>query len=472
MAVITRDRPAFPPAADRGSKEDRHIFPALSKAVGSPWLHLAALALCVAAPTLPAAAAPPVLAGLDALYPSLDALYIDLHRNPELSLHEERTAAKMAERLRTLGFEVTEHVGGHGVVGVLRNGKGPVVLLRTDMDALPVEEKTGLPYASTVTVKDDAGATVPVMHACGHDIHMTSWVGAATLLAGARNRWTGTLVLVGQPAEEVARGAASMLQDGFLSRFPHPEFAVAIHDWGDFPAGKVAYTTGYVLANVDTVELFIYGKGGHGARPQAAVDPIVIAARTVTALQTIVARELNPRDPAVVTVGSIHGGTKSNIIPDEVKLQLTVRSYKPEVQKHLLAAIERIAKGEAAAAGAPREPRMVVDPLQSAQSLYNDPALTSRLAKVFGRAFGEENVVPFEPQMVSEDFGAFGRAAGAPSVMFFIGASNPEAFAKARAAGTVVPNVHSPLFAPDRERTIRTGVTVLTLSALDLLRKP
>ncbi len=306
---------------------------------------------------LPAASGSPALAPLDTIYPDLQALYVDLHQNPELSQQEQKTSAKLAARLRQMGYEVTERVGGYGVVAVLKNGKGPTVLLRADMDALPVEERTGLPYASKVTAKNKAGTTVPVMHACGHDIHMTSFIGAADLLARSKSRWRGTLLLIAQPDEEMDDGAAAMLKDGLLTRFPRPHFAVAFHDAPFLPAGVVGATSGPAYANVDSVDITIHGRGGHGSTPQYTVDPIVIAARTIEALQTIVAREQDPFDPAVVTVGSIHGGTKHNIIPDEVKLQLTVRTYTEPTRKRILASIARIAKAEAAAAGAPREPR-------------------------------------------------------------------------------------------------------------------
>ena len=413
----------------------------------------------------------PALAGLEALYPSLDVLYLDLHRNPELSLHEEKTAAKLGAKLRALGFDVTERVGGTGVVGVLRNGPGPTVLIRTDMDAFPVKEATGLPYASTATVKDAAGTLTPVMHACGHDIHMTSWVGAATLLAKSKAAWRGTLVFVGQPAEEVGQGAGAMLADGLLKRFPHPDYVIAIHDDPRYAAGQVAIVPGFTLANVDMVDITIFGRGGHGAAPNRTVDPIVIAARTIVALQTIVAREVNPLDPAVITVGSIHGGTKHNIIPDEVKLQLTVRSYKREVQTQLLSAIARIAKAEAVAAMAPKEP-MVTVLNQSAAAVYNDPKLSERLAAALRLVLGESNVVTGEPVMASEDFGALGTAAGVPSVMMFVGAVEAAALTKAKAAGTALPGLHSALFAPERGPTIRTGTSALTLAALELLGKP
>src|SRR6266852_7031877 len=307
--------------------------------------------------------------GLDAIYPELDAFYIDLHQSPELSGHEEKTSAKLADRLRRLGYEVTTGVGGTGVVALMRNGKGPTLLLRADMDALPVEEKTGLPYASKVTVKGPGGNLVPVMHACGHDVHMTSLVGAAAMLAKMKDRWQGTLLLIGQPAEETVHGAKGMLNAGLYTKFSKPNYVVALHDNAELPSGTVGYASGFVYANVDSVDITIFGKGGHGAYPHKTIDPVVIAARTVLALQTLVSRESNPLDPAVVTVGSIHGGTKNNIIPDEVKLQLTVRSYKDEVRKRLLASIVRVAKAEAAAANAPKEPLINIP--ESSNATYN-----------------------------------------------------------------------------------------------------
>ena len=408
--------------------------------------------------------------GLDAIYPELDALYLDIHKNPELSGHEEKTAAKLAEQLRRAGYEVTTKVGGTGVVGVLRNGSGPTVLLRTELDALPVEEKTGLPYASKATSTDRAGKTVPVMHACGHDVHMASWTGAATLLARAKDRWRGTVVMVAQPAEETVEGARAMLADGFLSKFPKPDFAVAVHDSSDLPAGKVAYVPGYALANVDSVDVTIFGRGGHGAKPDTTVDPIVIAARTVLALQTLVSREKDPLEPAVLTVGSIHGGNKHNIIPDDVHLQITVRSYTPAVRKQLLDGIARIAKAEAAAANAPRPPEIRTS--EGANATYNDPALTKRLAAMLTRELGTDNVVEGRPEMVAEDFGEFGKAAKAPSVMLRVGAVEPAKYAAATSSGTPLPSLHSATFAPDRAPTIRTATTTLVLSALELLGKP
>ena len=427
---------------------------------------------CVAAPAGPVLAAvppAPVLAGLDALYPDLDALYRDLHQTPELSLQEEKTAAKLTERLRKLGFEVTPKVGGHGVVALLRNGKGPTVMLRTDLDGLPVEEKTGLPYASKAKAKDGAGTEVAVMHACGHDVHMTSWIGTATLLARTKDRWRGTLMLVGQPAEEIGAGARQMLADGLFKRFPKPDFAVALHTVATAAAGTVRFTPGYALASVDSVDVTLYGKGGHGAYPHTTVDPVVMAARTILALQTLVSREKSPLEPAVITVGSIHGGTKHNIIPDEVRLQLTVRTYKPEVRKALLAGIERIAKAEAMVSGASRPPDVKVT--EGTPATFNDPALTKRLVDAVAKVLGEKNLSETPSVMGGEDFSEYGRA-GVPSVMLWLGITEPQRFAEAKGTEEALPSPHSPLYAPDRERALRTGVTLLTTSALELLGTP
>lgn len=426
----------------------------------------------VAATATSAADVPPTMPfpGLDAIYPELETLYLDLHQSPELSWHEEKTAAKMAARLRQLGFEVTTGVAKNGVVGVLRNGKGPTVLLRTELDALPIQEKTGLPFASKVTAKSDTGEVIPVMHACGHDVHMTGWIGAATLLARSKERWRGTLVFVAQPAEEVVGGAASMLADGLYTRFPKPDFAVAVHDRPEIASGQVAITPGYALANSSTVYIVVHGRGGHGAEPHRTIDPVVIAARTVVALQTIVAREIDPADPAVVTVGSMHAGTKENIIPDTAELKITVRSYRDEVQMHLLAAIERIAKAEAMAAGAPKEPTVTVLPA-AAHATYNDPALSKRLRAALTRVLGSENIVEFHPIMGAEDFSEFGRA-GVPAVLVWVGATDGARLREARASGTTLPGLHTAGFAPDRERTLRTATAVLTSSALELLGTP
>jgi amidohydrolase len=408
----------------------------------------------------------PSPAQIDAIYPEAETLYLDLHRNPELSLHEVQTAAKLVERAKALGYEVTTGVGGTGIVAILKNGAGPTVLFRTDMDALPVEEKTGLPYASHVVTKNDAGVAVGVMQACGHDIHMSSWFGTAKLMAVNKDRWKGTLILIGQPAEEIVAGADAMLKDGLFTRFPKPDFALAVHD-DALPAGKIGFTSGFTMASGDTVEITVYGRGGHGAQPQDAIDPIVIGSRIVLTLQTIVARELNPLDPAVITVGSFHAGTKSNIIPDEAKLQLTVRAYKPEVRKHLLEAITRIAKAEAAAGGAPREPEVEITP--GTHATYNNPELTARVVKVLRGALGDQNVVEIPAKMVSEDFSSYGLA-GVPTVIFYAGANDPAKFEAAQKSGTILPGLHSALWAPDYQPAIKTAIRAETAALVSLLQ--
>jgi amidohydrolase len=433
---------------------------------------VAAILLCLATVAVFAADAdksPASPAAVHAVLPQVEALYIDLHQHPELSFHEQRTAATLVEGLRKLGFEVTTGVGKLGVVGVLKNGAGPTVMLRTELDALPVKEQTGLAYASQVTTRNDAGFEVPVMHACGHDVHMSAWMGTATLLSKARDRWKGTLVLIGQPAEESVGGAAAMLKDGLFTRFPRPDYLIAFHDDSELPAGMVGYTPGYSHANVDSVDITIYGKGGHGAMPQTAVDPVVIAARTVLALQTIVSRELDPRDPAVITVGSIHGGTKHNIIPDSVHLQLTVRSYKPETRKHLTASIQRIANAESEAGGTPKPP--LVEFSDSSDSVYNDPKLTERVAALLRRRLGSDKVVEMPPKMVAEDFSEYGKA-GVPAMIFFVGAVNPGKYQAAKASGDRLPSLHSSQFAPDLKPTLETAIEAETAVMLDLLGKP
>jgi len=417
-----------------------------------------------------ALAATPDPKDLDALYPSLDALYRDLHQSPELSRKEEKTAAKLAARLKALGVSVTAKVGGQGLVGVMANGEGPVVLVRTDLDGLPLEEKTGLPYASKVTATDAAGQKVGVMHACGHDLHMTAWLGTATLLAKYRSQWKGTVVLVGQGAEEVGDGARAMLADGLLDRFPRPTAAVALHDYADLPAGKVALVSGYALANVDSMDLTLFGRGGHGAYPHKTVDPVVIAAKVIVSLQTLVSRETSPLDPAVVTVGSIHGGTTYNIIPDEVRLQLTVRSYTPETRQALREGVLRIAKAEAEGARAPKPPELKIDPGPAA--VFNDPGLTDRLSGALKRELGAENVTTIDKVMGAEDFGEYGKAGHFPSVLVWVGAVEPGRYAEAKAKGEPLPALHSSQFAPDRERAIRTAVRALTAATLELLGKP
>jgi hippurate hydrolase len=396
----------------------------------------------------------------------LEALYRDLHEHPELSGNETRTAALLAERLRALGLEVTTGVGGAGVVGVLENGAGPTVMLRSELDALPVEEKTGLPYASQATGTIPSGETVRVMHACGHDVHMTSLVGATARLAGARDGWHGRLVVVFQPSEEVGTGARAMLDDGLFTRFPRPDFALSVHCLPDLEAGTIAWVAGPAKASVDSVDVTIFGAGGHGAMPHKTVDPIVIAARFVVAVQTLISREKDPRQPALITVGSIHGGTKHNVIPDEVRLQLTVRAYDEGVRAQLLAGIERVARAEAEAALAPQAPQVTIA-VGSLGPTINDPALTARLAESLARALGPERVLAGQPLMSAEDFGEYVRA-GVPGCQLQLGTSSRAALAEARSAGTSVPTLHSSSFAPELAPTLATGVEALTAGALEL----
>ena len=405
-------------------------------------------------------------AEVQAAYPRSEALYIDLHQHPELSFHETETAAKLANELRQLGYEVTTGVGRDGIVGVLKNGTGPTVLLRTELDALPVTENTGLAFASTVRTRDDGGNDVGVMHACGHDIHMAAWVGTARIMAANRGQWRGTVVLIGQPAEEIVSGAKAMIADGLLTRFPRPDFALAVHDDARLPAGVIGYHAGPILTNADAVSIRIFGRGGHGARPEATIDPIVIAARTVLALQTIVSREISPFDPAVITVGSIHGGTKNNIIPDEVQLQLTVRSFTDPVRQHLLSAIDRIAKAEAAAAGAPREP--LIERSGPTQALVNDSALTRRVSAALIRELGSAQVKDTPPEMASEDFAEF-QLAGVPTLMMRIGAVEHGKYDAAMKSGAPLPSLHSSQFAPDREPTIKAAMTAEVLALRELM---
>src|ERR1700728_397331 len=383
---------------------------------------------------------------VDAVYPDAHALYLDIHENPELSSHETQTAAKLAGRLRGLGYEVTEHVGGTGVVAILKNGPGPIVMLRTELDALPVEEKTGLPYASKVHAKDDAGHDVPVMHACGHDLHMAALVGTAAIMVHSKDTWHGTLMLIGQPAEETISGAKAMIDDGLFTRFPKPDVGIALHVGNEMPAGQVGITPGIYNTNADSLRITIYGKGGHGSAPHLTVDPIVIAARTILALQTIVSREVKPGEMAVVTIGYIRAGTKNNIIPDQAELGLTVRSYKSDVRKQVLAAVARITKAEAQAGGAEREP--LIEHYESTDSVYNDPGLAERLRPPLEAALGRQNVIATEPITPSEDY-AFFVEQGVPSLYMSLGGADPEKYAESKNTGIMLPSNHSPYFAPD-----------------------
>jgi amidohydrolase len=415
------------------------------------WFRLSLLALLTAA----ACAQAPSSKEIDIVYPDAYGLYLDLHQSPELSSHETQTAAKLASRWRSAGYDVTEHVGGTGVVAVLKNGPGPIIMLRTELDALPVEEKTGLAYSSKVRTKDDAGHEVPAMHACGHDLHMAAILGTAEIMARSKDTWHGTLILIGQPAEETITGAKAMIGDGLFTRFPKPDVVVALHVSNAIPAGMAAITPGVYNTNADSVRITIYGKGGHGAMPQTAIDPIVIAARTILSLQTIVSREVTPGEMAVVTVGYVQGGTKNNIIPDHAEMGLTIRTRKEDVRKQILAAIARITKAEAAAAGAPREP--LVERYEGADLVYNNPALAERLRAPLEAALGKDKVVIAEPITPSEDFSYFVEQ-GVPGFYFSLGGADPEKFAQAKASGTELPSNHSPFFAPDVDPALRAGI--------------
>ncbi len=416
---------------------------------------------------------------IDRESPALLATYKMLHAQPELSYREEKTSAFVAAQLRALGFTVTDHIGkyarpelaGYGVAGVFKNGAGPTILVRTDMDALPVAEETGLAYASRVKTKNANGEEISVMHACGHDVHITSFLGTAKLLLQLKDQWHGTLLLVGQPAEETGLGAKAMLGDNLYGRIGKPDYALALHDNATLAFGKIGYTAGYALASADSVNVTIRGIGGHGAAPQNTKDPIVVAAQFVMALQTIISREDSPLDPAIVTVGSIHGGTKHNIIPNEVKLQLTVRTYKAEVRTRILASIERIAKGLAIAAGIPPElaPTVELDTVPL-ESTYNNPELTMRLAKAWERSLGADNVVQIPPAMVSEDFGAFSLDHQIPTTIFWVGAVDPSKIEESRQSNTPLPSLHSSKFAPVPEPTIKTAIKAMTTAVLELMK--
>jgi hippurate hydrolase len=417
----------------------------------------------------------------DAELPSLLGMYKDLHTHPELSGQEERTAALVAKELRAAGCEVTEHLGkyensklkAYGVVGVMKNGQGPTVLVRTDMDALPVEEETGLPYASKVIAKNDEGKDVHVMHACGHDVHVAAFIGTARALAKLKDQWHGTIVFVAQPAEEIGAGARALLKDGLYDRFGKPDFALGFHDKADVQAGHIAVTEGYTSANVDSVDVTVRGVGGHGAYPHKTKDPIVLAAEIINAWQTIVSRENNPLDPIVVTVGSIHGGTKHNIIPDEVKMQVTVRTYKSKVRERVLADIDRIAKGCAAAAGIPADLAPIVNVSKDfvTAGMYNNPDLTKRLVVVWKKSLGEQNVEIVDAVMGGEDFSEYSLPDHSiPAVNFHFGAVDPAKIAESKETGKELPTLHSSKFAPVPEPTIRTGIIGMTTAVLELMK--
>ncbi len=413
---------------------------------------------------------------------SLLTIYKDIHSHPELSTHEERSAAIVAKELRNTGCEVTENFGKYGkpnvkcygVIGLMKNGDGPTVLVRTDLDALPVEEQTGLLYASRVVTKNDEGKDVHVMHACGHDAHMAIFIGVARSLAKLKDQWRGTIVFVGQPAEEAGGGARALLQDGLYTKFPKPDFALGFHDNAQMQTGHIGVTEGYTYANVDSVNITVRGVGGHGAYPHKTKDPIVISAEIINALQTIASRENNPLDPIVVTVGSIHGGTKHNIIPDEVQMQLTVRTYKADVREHVLAAIDRITKGIATAAGVPAEHAPIVEVLkdETTPATYNNPDLTKRLVAVWKNSLGAENVEAPDPTMGGEDFSEYSLPDHSiPAVDFHVGAVDPAKIAESKKTDVPLPSLHSSKFAPVPEPTIKLGVVAMTDAVLELMKK-
>jgi amidohydrolase len=414
--------------------------------------------------------------------PSLLAIYKDIHSHPELSWHEERTSGLIAKELRAAGCEVTENFGkydnpnlkGYGVIGIMKNGDGLMVLVRTDMDALPVHEETGLPYASKVTTTNDEGKEVPVAHACGHDAHMSAFIGTARALQRLKDQWQGTIMLVAQPAEETGNGARALLKAGLYNRFGKPDFALGFHDKADLQTGHIGVTEGYTYANVDSVNITVRGEGGHGAYPHKTKDPIVLSAEIVNALQTIASRENNPLDPIVVTVGSIHGGTKHNIIPDEVKMQLTVRTYKSDVRDRVLADIDRIAKGCAAAAAIPPDRVPIVDVLkdQFTPATYNNPALTKRLVAVWKKVLGPDNVDMVDPTMGGEDFSEYSLPDHSiPAVDFHIGAVEPAKIAEYKKEGKELPSLQSSKFAPVPEPTIRVGIVGMTSAVLELMKR-
>lgn len=430
-------------------------------------------------PTDPAAAASPAPASseigtvVQADMDGLMTLYRDLHANPELSLQETNTAAKLAKRLKAMKFDVTEKVGGTGVVAVMKNGSGPVLLIRADMDGLPVVEQTGLEFASKVRTKTPEGVETGVMHACGHDTHMTAFIETAKLLSSRRKEWKGTLVMILQPAEEVGKGARDMLEDGLYTRFPRPTHALAFHDAANLEAGKIGYTPGYALANVDSVDIDVKGVGGHGAYPQTAKDPIVLGARIVTSLQTLVSREQDPQDPAVVTVGSFQGGAKHNIIPDEAKLLLTVRSYSDETRAKLIDGIKRIARGEAIAAGIPDDKMPVVEVKDEfTPSTYNPPEFAEQMAALLTASFPQGRVVRTSAAMGGEDFGRFYRAdKSIKSFIFWVGGVPADKMAAANAGQLSLPSLHSPFWAPEADKVIATASEAMTVVALDIMKR-
>jgi amidohydrolase len=398
------------------------------------------------------------------LLPDLEHVYTDMHAHPELSMQETRTAAVAADRLRAAGFDVTSAIGTTGVVGVLRNGEGPTIMLRADMDALPVREQTGLPYASTETATDSTGTSVPVMHACGHDMHVTWLIGAATVLAQSRDTWKGTLMPVFQPAEETGAGAQAMIDDGLMTRFPKPDVVLGQHVMVG-PAGMIGGRAGVITSAADSLQIRMFGRGAHGSMPQAAIDPVIMAAATVLRLQTIVSRELAATDAAVVTIGSLQASTKENVIPDEAVIKLNVRTFDEGVRARVLTAITRIVNAEADASGAPKRPE--ITPIDRYSLVTNDPDATRRVLDAFRSHFPADRIRETDPTSASEDFGTFGVQWQAPSVFWFIGGTDPDVYARAKASGRVgeLPTNHNPRFAPVLHPTLETGVASLIVAS-------
>tara|TARA_B100001146_G_scaffold224983_1_gene245443 strand:- start:495 stop:1790 length:1296 start_codon:yes stop_codon:yes gene_type:complete len=400
-------------------------------------------------------------------------LYEDLHSNPELSYKEENTSNKLAVLLDQLGYEVTQGIGGYGVVAHLKNGTGKTILIRADMDGLPVEEKTGASYASKRKSINQAGQEVFTMHACGHDIHMTVLMGTAKFMVENKDKWQGDLVLVLQPAEEVSGGARNMIKDGLFKKWPRPDYNLALHVSADIQAGKIGYLPGWAMANVDSVDIIIKGVGGHGAYPHKTKDPIVLAAQIINNLQTIISREIGPIEPAVLTVGSIHGGTKHNIIPNEVRLQLTLRSYTDEVRNKTISSIKRISRALAISAGMPEElyPEVILKD-EYTPAVFNNPELVQKLKSSFEQSIGPENIFKTSPVMGGEDFGMFGREEPIiPTALFWLGAVNKKVYEKSIKDNIALPSLHSDLFLPDAEPTIKTGIKAMSQAAIDLFRE-
>lgn len=447
----------------------RHALTAVLAAASLSSIATAQTAPAPAAPTAQSAIGAAVAKDMDGLM----TLYRDLHANPELSLQEVNTAAKLAKRLKALKFDVTEKVGGTGVVAVMKNGSGPTLLIRADMDGLPVVEQTGLAFASKVRTKTPEGVETGVMHACGHDTHMTAFIETAKLLAARKDAWKGTLIMILQPAEEVGKGARMMLEDGLYTRFPKPTHAIAFHDAANMAAGQIGYTPGYALANVDSVDILVKGLGGHGAYPQTTRDPIVLASRIVTSLQTLVSREQDPQDPAVVTVGSFQAGAKHNIIPDEAKLLLTIRSYSDETREKLIEGIRRISRGEAIAAGMPEDKMPVVSVKDEfTPSTFNPPEFAEQMAGLLKNHFPDGRVIKTSAVMGGEDFSRFYRADKTiNSFIFWVGGVPADKLAAAQAGQTSLPSLHSPFWAPEADKVIATASEAMTMLALDILKK-